>query len=97
MIRSYDLDLSFKLILSFSFIHLKPIGNFILRFEKIGVIEFGMIINECHKVSSIASGENSVRVTHITMNQFEGFKIPYDRVKMCSNMFSLNTYFTFRS
>ena len=58
MIRSYNFDLLFKLVLSFSFIHLKPIEDFILEFEKIGVTKFGVVINECHKVSSTASGGN---------------------------------------
>ena len=47
-------------------------------------------------VSSTTSGENSVRVTRITVNKFEGFRISCNRMKRCSNMFALNTYFTFR-
>jgi len=63
MIRSENLDLPIKLVLSFDFIHLEPIDDFILGFEKIGVKEFRVVINECHKITSTASGD-FIRVTH---------------------------------
>jgi len=57
------------LVLTFDFIPLEPIDDFILEFEKIGAIKFRVVINDSHKISSTVSGENSVRVTHITMNK----------------------------
>ena len=47
------------LVLTFDFIHLEPIDDFILEFEKIGVTKFRVVINERYKISSTASGENS--------------------------------------
>ena len=82
------------MVLCFSFVHLKPIKDFILEFVKISVTEFRVIINECYKISSTSSGENSIRVAHITMNKFEGFKCPCDRRKIFGLI--LNTDFTSR-
>jgi len=83
--------------LSFGFIYLEPFENFIFWFEKIGVTKFEAVINECHKISSTTSSENSVRVTHITINKLKGFRISSDRMKRCSDMFALNIYLISRT